>query len=111
LCLSDRAESINSRTPEAIVDLTLYRTEEGGRKGPIRPGYMCGCSADPPQTMQTQWSGAPQLGDAWMQPGETRRVGYVFLGGAPAAAAVCRGERFYLYEGRKAVGEAVIVRP
>jgi hypothetical protein len=53
------------------------------------------------------WDAWPQLGDDWLQLGETRRVGFVFL--QPEGAQVMReAGKFYLWEG-VIVGEATVV--
>jgi hypothetical protein len=44
-----------------------------------------------------------------MMPGETRRVGFIFLSGNEAVEALSTNEYFYLLEG-KLIGEARIVR-
>jgi len=43
-----------------------------------------------------------------LKPGESRRVGFVFLSGEEAAAVFRRAGVFYLWEGRF-IGEAVVV--
>jgi len=48
------------------------------------------------------------LGDDWMHPGETWQVGYFFLSGEEAAAALSRKPKFYLWENR-IIGEAEIL--
>jgi hypothetical protein len=50
------------------------------------------------------------LGDDWMQPGETRIVGYAFLSGREAAEALSLNEHFYIWE-RRIIGEARILSP
>jgi len=45
-----------------------------------------------------------------MAPGESRRVGYIFLSGIKAVEALSVNGKFYLWEGRL-IGEATIVAP
>ena len=54
------------------------------------------------------YDGWPLLIDGPMSPGETRRVGYFFMGGQDAVNYLGGAEKFYIWEGR-IVGEARIV--
>ena len=94
--------------PELVVQLTLYSTEQGGRSQPIPPGWSCPCFPTR-QTNVEGWDGCPMLGDDWMQPGETRTVGYAFLSGHEAVKALSQNEHFFLWEGR-VIGEAKILQ-
>src|SRR5438270_9788705 len=89
--LEERAADISRRTPDLVADLALYRTEDGGRKGPAPPGWEC------PTTVSKDlpaWDAWPQLGDECLHPGERRRVGFVFL--SPEGAEMMRkGGKFY----------------
>ena len=105
----DRAEQLKHATPELTVDLTLYPTNRGGRKGPIMPGWGSPC------TVQAEegdgwvcYDGWPLLGNMVLAPGQTCRVGYVFLSGQQAANILSAPRKFYLWE-RGLIGEAVIV--
>ena len=104
-----RAESLRGLEPELLVDLRLYPTEQGGRTKPVGLGWGCPCT--PQQTEGAGWvgyDGWPLLGDETMVPGETRRVGFVFLSGQQAVAALTAAGKFYLLEGR-VIGEAIII--
>jgi hypothetical protein len=109
MVFEQRAEALKRLQPNLIVDLHLYATADGGRNQPIPPGWGCPCFADRQQTADG-WDGSPILGDEWMHPGETRRVGYFFLSGDEAAAALSQKPAFYLRENR-IIGEARIVDP
>jgi hypothetical protein len=50
----------------------------------------------------------PLIGDEALLPGETRRLGFVFLSHEEAVPIMRAAGRFYLWEGRF-VGEAVVV--
>jgi hypothetical protein len=53
------------------------------------------------------WDAWPQLGDEWLHPGETRRLGFVFL--SPEGVETMRhAGKFYLWEGGF-IGEANVV--
>ena len=54
------------------------------------------------------WDAWPQLGDDWLQLGETRRVGFVFLS-PEGAETMRRAGKFYLWEGG-IIGEATVNR-
>ncbi|SMF80351.1 hypothetical protein SAMN06265365_10928 [Tistlia consotensis] len=104
--IAARAKAIDARTPELTVDLWLCATVDGGRTTPVAPGWGCPCRAEGPGA--SFWDGFPILGERAMAPGERRRVGFVFLSGEPAAAALRGAGRFLLWEGR-VIGEAVVV--
>jgi hypothetical protein len=101
----ERAETLKRLKPNLVVNLHLYPTKSCGRIQPIPPGWGCPCYGNP---KKEGWDGYPMLGDEWMYPGETRRVGYSFLSGDEAAIALSRQPRFYLWE-RRIIGEAEIL--
>jgi hypothetical protein len=106
----NRAESLRGRKPELTVDLFLYPTDCGGRSQPIGPGWGCPCTIQ--QEEGSGWigyDGWPLLGERMMSPGETRRVGMVFLSGQDAVSVLSRPGKFFLWEGRL-IGEATIVQ-
>ena len=100
------ADSLRTSLPQLIADVTLYSTSEGGKKIPAQPGWGCPCclSKLPPHI---GWDGWPIL-DKELEPGDQRRVGFVFLSGEEAATELRKVGTFYLWEGRF-VGEAVVV--
>jgi len=91
-----------------IADVTLYQTADGGRKGPARPGWGCPTMISKEQPLQG-WDACPQLGARWLELGETRRVGFVFLS-TEGAEAIKNAGKFYLWEGGF-IGEAMVVTP
>lgn len=93
--------------PELIADVTLFDTEDGGRQGPIDPGYGCPVIVSKSEPLEG-WDALLLLRDKPLQPGETRRLGFVFLSGQEAVAALRPAGRFFLWEG-KFIGETVIV--
>ena len=99
-------EFLKTAAPELIADLTLYPTDESGRKLAAQLGYGCPCTVSkmPPLVGYDGW---PLLTEP-MNPGESRRVGFVFLSGEEAAAVFRNAGVFYLWEGRF-IGEAVVV--
>jgi len=105
----NRLTTLSSRQdagiPDLVVELFLYPTTDGGRKSAINMVWGCPCSAQ--KTLEDGWDGYPLL-DRELAPGEHRRVGFVFLSGQTAVAALKPHSRFYLWEGRF-IGEAEIV--
>ncbi len=95
------------RAPELVADLTLYSTGRGGRTHPIRDGYGCPCYPSGDRSAGG-WDARVLLGDEPMFPGQSRRVGFVFLSGSKAAELMRSAGRFYLWEW-KDIGEAVVV--
>lgn len=105
MSLSERAKIVNERPADLIADVTLYDSDNGGRKGAAPPGWGCPTAIS---TEQLEFYDAwPQLGGEWLQPNETRRVGFVFFS-PEGAEKMKRAEKFYLWEGGF-IGEAVVV--
>jgi hypothetical protein len=101
-----RAEQLRAMTPQLVVDVRLYQPDEGGRRSTAFPGWGCVCmvSDQPPWE---GWDGWPLLEDQTLEPGDERRLGFVFL--SPEAPDIMRSAgRFFLWEGR-VVGEAAVV--
>jgi len=103
-------------TPAFVADLVLYASEDGGRKQPAYLGFCCPCflqkielkaGLEGWKTNPTAYDACPLLGDKPMQPGETRRVGFVTLSPESADVLASSG-RFYLWDGRF-IGEARVV--
>lgn len=101
-----RAAWAKAQTPQLSAELTLYPTEKGGRETAVAPGWGCPCSVSA-AIEALFYDGWPQLGDEWMNPGETRRVGFVFPF-TDAADILKAAGKFYLWEGRF-IGEALVV--
>ena len=108
MAYEQRAEALKRLRPHLIVDLHLYAKPSQVPSEPIAPGRGCPCFADRQRTSHG-WYGNPMLGDEWMHPGETRRVGYFFLSSQEAADSLSRNPKFYLWE-RRIIGEAEIVQ-
>jgi len=98
-------EKLQNAVPQLIAELSLYPTAEGGRAGAIGLGWGCPCSLT--KTLQEGYDGWPLL-ETPMEPGERRKVGFVFLSGQEAADLFRKAGTFYLWEGRF-VGEAVVI--
>ena len=100
-------EKLYSAVPELVADVTLYPTEKGGKALAKRPGWGCPCNVNKSSPLVGCYDGWPLLKEP-LNPGETRRVGFVFLSGEQAAAVFRKAGVFYLWDGR-VVGEAVVV--
>jgi len=55
------------------------------------------------------WDCRILLNGASIAPGETRRLGFIFLSGEEAAAIMRKAGKFYLWEGG-IIGEAIVVK-
>jgi hypothetical protein len=92
--------------PQLVADVVLYATADNGRAFAAPPGWGCPCmvSSEPPWN---GWDGWPLLDKHAIEPGDSRRLGFVFL--SPEAAEIFRAAgQFYLWEGR-IIGEAKVV--
>ena len=102
-----RADALRSMQPQLVADVVLYPTEQGGRPTAAYPGWGCPCVVSKTLPL-VGYDGWPLLGDEPINPGESRRLGFVFL--APEGLeAISRAGSFYLWEGRF-IGEATVVR-
>jgi hypothetical protein len=106
-----RAEALARKSPQIIADVMLYATAERGKKLTVLPGWGCPCSLEKSNT--TLFYDAWPLLSSPFAPGESRRLGFVFLGGdeissEEIAAKFREAGRFYLWEARF-IGEAVVV--
>ena len=93
--------------PQIVADVRMYATGAGGRLGPTGPGWGCLVTVSDVEP-RSGWDALPLLRDAPLFPGETRRVGFVFLSPEEAVAEIAKAGHFYLWEGR-CVGEAIVV--
>ena len=101
-----RAEQLLKMTPQLAADVRLYRSNKGGRSSTALPGWGCLCMVSN-QSPWEGWDGWPLLGEQPIEPGDERRLSFVFI--SPEAPNILRAAgRFYLWEGR-IVGEAVVV--
>lgn len=94
-------------SPELIADVTLYPTEQGGRKGPTPPDWF-GCPCFVSKEHLDRWDCRILLQGMPLSPGETRRVGMVFLSPDLAIPALREAGKFYLWDGHF-IGEGVVV--
>lgn len=93
--------------PELVANVRMYETREGGRAGPALPGWGCTVMASNLEPLPG-WDALPLLRDQPLYPGESRRLGFVFLTPEEALPAINEAGRFYLWEGRF-IGEATVV--
>src|SRR4051794_29124612 len=95
-----RDEVLRNKKPDMVVDLWIYPSERGA--GSIR---SCSVGVLPARVQQQEgagwvgYDGWPQLGDTKMEPGDSRRVGYLLAAGQEAVAYLSAAERFYVWDG------------
>ena len=93
-------------TAHLVADVTLYPTAADGRQSPVQPSWGCPCFVSRQST--SGGYDARLLLDAPLAPGDSDRLGFVFLSGDEAAAAFRKAGVFYLWDG-KFVGEAKVI--
>lgn len=87
-----------------MIDITLYPTEQGGRRDPIaREGFGCPCKLH--KTSDTIVDCRLILDGQQVAPGETKRIGIRFSSDE-VAALFHSAEKFYFWDGR-IIGEAM----
>ena len=92
--------------PSFLANVTLYATGQGGRATAIRGDWFsCPCKFH--EKDFSAWDCRLLLNGQVVSPGETRRLGIVFL--SPEIAPAFRFvRRFYLWDG-KTIGEAAAI--
>lgn len=85
----------------------MYKTADGGRKGPAFAGWACPCMASKMEPL-FGYEGIPLIGDLPLLPGQNRKLGFFFPSFEDAVPLLRIAKRFYLWEGGF-VGEAVII--
>lgn|SRR5262249_30446313 len=95
-----RAEQLRVMSPQLVADVTMYATDQGGRKYVAQPGWGCPCVISKSQPVDRVGRMAAF--------GERRRLGFVFLSGEEAAKIFRRAGFFYLWE-CGFIGEAAVV--
>ena len=95
--------------PQLIGTLQLYRTEDGGRKSSISEGFRCPSFSQKEFRGQNGWTCFPLVGETPLAPGETRRLGFIFLMPELAIKEYLAAGIFYLWDGRL-TGEATDLR-
>ena len=103
----ERAELLAGMSAQLVADVTFYPTACGGRASKAFPGWGCPCCVSRQQRV-VGYDGWPLLGDIPIEPGEQRRLGFVFLSGKEAADVMRKAGTFYLWDGRF-IGEAKVV--
>jgi hypothetical protein len=103
---SSRSEQLKAMPPQLIADVTLYPTAIGGRNFAVQPGWGCPCCLSKALPI-VGYDGWPLLGDAPLAPGESRRLGWVFISGEETVALLRKSKVFFLWEG-EFIGEAKV---
>jgi hypothetical protein len=93
--------------PQLIADVTFYPTEHGGRSVPTGPDWF-GCPCKVHKEDVNAWDCRILLQGQPLSPGDTRRVGMVFLSGEKAASILREAGKFYLWE-LGIIGEARVI--
>ena len=94
-------------SPELTAEITLYPTEQGGRKGPTPPDWFgCPCFISKEHLDGLDCCILPQ--GMPLSRDETRRVGMVLLSPDIVIPALRRAGKSYLWEGH-VIGEGIPV--
>jgi len=94
-------------SPDLVADVTLYSTDNGGRKGPTASEWF-GCPVMISKDKLSGWDCRILLNGTPLRPGDTRRVGMVFLSPDQAIPLLRAAGKFYLWEGHF-IGEGTVV--
>jgi hypothetical protein len=102
-----RVDFQREAAPQIVADVRMYETADGGRATPAAPGWGCSVMVSDVEPL-SGFDALPLLRDQALEPGECRRLGFVFLSSEESVAAIEEAGCFYLWEGRF-VGEATVV--
>lgn len=102
-----RADFVKTATPQLTAEVRMFETTDGGRQGPAYSGWGCPCMVSQMEPL-VGYDALPLIGTHPLWPGETRRLGFVFLSHEEAVPIMNAAGRFYLWEGGF-IGEATIV--
>jgi hypothetical protein len=92
-----RAEILAAMAPQLIADVRMFTQDEGGRRSLAFPGWGCPCMVSQMEPL-VGYDGFPQLGDTPLNPGDRRRMGFVFMT-EEGGAVMRRAGTFHLWEG------------
>jgi hypothetical protein len=98
--------ALRTANPQLTANVRLYSAGEGGKQQSISLGFECLCTASN-KTPPEGFHAFPLLLDGPLAPGDTRRLGFLFLN-EEGAEALGRHGRFYLFEGDHLFGEAAV---
>ena len=93
--------------------LTLFKKEDGGRETPIANGYRPNhvFEYEDDGTLKYTFIGDFQFGDnIFIEPGETKNVLARFLTHQPIEQYLNIGQKWWIHEGPKKIGEAEIIK-
>ena len=103
---------MNSDTIEIKAKLTLYASENGGRKTGIKSGYRPNHVFEYQENSTdfvTTYIGEIDFEKEWILPSETEIVKVRFLKHQNISELIQKGLIWWIHEGRNKVGEAEIV--
>ena len=98
--------TLRAAKPQLTADVRLYSPAEGGKQRPITLGFECLCAASD-STPPEGFHAFPLLFDGPLAPGGAQRLGFVFAN-EQGAEELRRQGSFYLFEGHRLFGEAVV---
>jgi hypothetical protein len=96
--------------PDLVADITLYRTEDGGRLHPLRgdltkySGFPCKINKEDLEA----WDCRILLEGKIIKPGESHRLKMAFISSTHVVPLLVKAGHFYLWEA-KIIGEARVV--
>ena len=104
---------MNSEIIEVRAKLTLYPTENGGRKNGIKSGYRPNHVfeyLENPSDFETTYMGIIEFEKEWILPGETANVKVTFIKNQNIVKLIKIGRIWWIHEGPWKIGEAQITQ-
>lgn len=98
-----------SNTPVLVeAEVTMYKTEDGGKTKPFTEKYRPNHNFDWPEVGRFFIGQIELQPGEWVHPGETRVLNVTFLDAVGLRELLSVGRVWKIHEGSKAVGEATV---
>ena len=90
------------------AEISMYKTEDGGRGTPFTQNYRPNHNFDFPRN-ERMFIGQVELNEGeWVHPGETKILNITFLDSKGLRELLTVGRKWHIQEGPQVVGEAIV---
>ena len=104
----DVLDTVNDSPCLVEAEVTLYKTEDGGKTNPITRYYRPNHNFDYPEHNR-MFIGQVEFEEGeYLHPGETKTLNITFLDAVGLRELLTIGRKWYIQEGSHVVGEAVV---
>ena len=104
----DILETVSNSPILVEAEVTLYKTEDGGKESSITKSYRPNHNFDWPQNKRMFIGQIELKEDEWMNPGETKILNITFMDAKGLREVLAIGRTWKIQEGSHIVGEATV---